>query len=61
MGLIKESDSFDFIIQSPPLTKEKKAEKSEIIRTRRLQNKAKVKQPKSKKRIRPTVLKIPND
>jgi len=41
MGLIKESDSFDFIIQSPPLTKEKKAEKSEIIRTRRLQNKAK--------------------
>jgi hypothetical protein len=60
MGLIKEPEGVDFIIQSPPLTDKERIEISEFIRTRKLQNKSKITQTNSKKRIRHSVLKMPN-
>jgi len=42
MGLIKEPEGVDFIIQSPPLTDKERIEISEFIRIRKLQNKAKI-------------------
>ena len=60
MGLIKEPEGVDFIIQSPPLTDKERNEISEFIRTRKLQNKIKVKQTISKKRIRNNVIEMPN-
>jgi hypothetical protein len=39
MGLIKEPDGVDFVIQSPPLTDKEREEISEFIRTRKLENK----------------------
>lgn len=60
MGLIKEPEGVDFIIQSPPLTDKERIEISEFIRTRRLQNKPKVTKTTSKKRIRRNALKMPN-
>jgi len=60
MGLIKEPEGVDFIIQSPPLTDKERIEISEFIRTRKLQNKSKVTKTTSKKRIRRNVLKMPN-
>jgi hypothetical protein len=56
MGLIKEPEGVDFVIQSPPLTDKERIEISEFIRTRKLQNKSKVTKAISKKRIRHTVL-----
>jgi hypothetical protein len=60
MGLIKEPEGVDFVIQSPPLTDKERIEISEFIRTRKLQNKSKVTATISKKRIRHSVLKMPN-
>jgi len=60
MGLIKEPEGVDFIIQSPPLTDNERKEISEFIRIRKLQNKTKVKQTISKKRIRKNVIEMPN-
>jgi hypothetical protein len=60
MGLIKEPEGVDFIIQSPPLTDKERIEISEFIRTRKLQNKSKVTPTISKKRIRNNALKMPN-
>ncbi len=59
MGLIKEPEGVDFIIQSPPLTDNERKEISEFIRIRKLQNKIKVKQAISKKRIRNNVIEMP--
>jgi hypothetical protein len=39
MGLIKEPDGVDFIIQSPPLTDKERKEISEFIRDRKLESK----------------------
>ena len=52
MGLIKEPVGVDFVIQSTPLTDKERIEISEFIRTRKLQNKSKVNQAITKKRIR---------
>jgi hypothetical protein len=60
MGLIKEPEGIDFVIQSPPLTDQERIEISEFIRTRKLQNKSKLTPAISKKRIRHNVLKMPN-
>jgi len=60
MGLIKEPEGVDFVIQSPPLTDKERIEISEFIRTRKLQNKSKITHTISKKRIRHDVLKMPN-
>jgi hypothetical protein len=56
MGLIKEPEGVDFVIQSPPLTDKERIEISEFIRARKLQNKSKVTKTISKKRIRHNVL-----
>ena len=58
MGLIKEPESVDFIIQSPPLTEKERIEISEFIRTRKLKNKLKSAKAISKKKR--NVLKMPN-
>lgn len=60
MGLIKEPEGVDFIIQSPPLTENERKEISEFIRIRKLQNNPKVKQTISKKRISNNVTEMPN-
>jgi hypothetical protein len=60
MGLIEEPEGVDFIIQSPPLTDKERIEISEFIRTRKLQNKSKVTQIISKKKISHNVPKMPN-
>jgi len=39
MGLIKEPQGVDFVIQSPPLTNTERKEISEFIRARKLKNK----------------------
>ncbi len=59
MGLIKEPEGVDFVIQSPPLTDKERIEISEFIRTRKLQNKSMVTPTIPKKRIRHNVLKMP--
>jgi len=51
MGLIREPEGIDFIIQSQPLTDKERSEISEFIRTRKLQNKSKLTKTISKKRI----------
>ncbi len=58
MGLIKEPEGVDFIIQSPPLTDKERIEISEFIRTRKLQIKSKVSKTILKKRR--NVIKMPN-
>jgi hypothetical protein len=58
MGLVKEPEGVDFVIQSPPLTDNERIEISEFIRTRKLQNKLKVSQAISKKKH--IALKMPN-
>ena len=60
MGLIKEPEGVDFIIQSPPLTDKERNEISEFIRIRKLQNNSKVTQTIPKRRIKHDVLKMPN-
>ena len=60
MGLIKEPEGVDFIIQSTPLTDNERKEISDFIRIRKLQNKTKIKQTISKKRIRNNVTEMPN-
>ena len=60
MGLIKEPEGVDFIIQSPPLTDKERIEISEFIRNRKLQNKSKGTQTISKKKMKSKGLKIPN-
>lgn len=60
MGLIKEPEGVDFIIQSLSLTDKERKEISEFIRTRKLQNKRQVNRTISKKATRPNVLKMPN-
>jgi len=55
MGLVKEPEGVDFIIQSPPLTDQEKIEISEFIRTRKLQKKSKDTQKSSKKKIKHNV------
>ena len=59
MGLIKEPEGVDFIIQSPPLTDKERIEISKFIRMRKLQNKLKATQAISKKKR--IVLKMPNE
>ncbi|MHC1776572.1 MAG: hypothetical protein AB9834_14300 [Lentimicrobium sp.] len=39
MGLVKEPDGVDFIIQSPPLTDKERKEISEFIRGQKLKGK----------------------
>ena len=58
MGLIKEPEGVDFVIQSLPLTDNERIEISEFIRTRKLQNKLKVAQAISKKERK--TLRMPN-
>jgi hypothetical protein len=60
MGMIKEPEGIDFIIQSPPLTENEKKEISEFIQARKLQNKSMVKQKTRKKTVTPHVQKTPN-
>ena len=60
MGLIKEPEGVDFIIQSPPLTDTERKEISEFIRIRKIQNKTKLKQTISKKRMGNNVTEMPN-
>ncbi len=60
MGLIKEPKGVDFIIQSPPLTDTERKEISEFILIRKLQNKTKLKQTISKKRMGNNVTEMPN-
>ena len=60
MGLIKEPEGVDFIIESPPLTEKERIEISEFIRTRKLQDKVKVKKKISRKRTSHNLLKMPN-
>lgn len=50
MGLIKEPEGVDFIIQSPPLTDKERIEISEFIRMRKLQNNLKSARAISKKK-----------
>ena len=59
MGLIKEPEGVDFIIQSPPLTDKERIEISEFIRTRKLQNKLNATKANSTKKR--NVLKMPNE
>ena len=49
MGLIKEPDGVDFIIQSRPLTDKERKEISEFIRSRKKDNNRLVKPANSKK------------
>lgn len=49
MGIIKEPDGVDFIIQSPPLTDKERKEISEFIRASKLQSKKVGKRNISKK------------
>jgi hypothetical protein len=49
MGLIKEPEGVDFIIQSPPLTDNERKEISEFIQSRKQKNKILVKRTISKK------------
>jgi len=56
MGLIKEPEGVDFIIQSPPLTDKERIEISEFIQLRKLQNELVVSRKLSKKRIKHDVL-----
>jgi hypothetical protein len=60
IGLIKEPEGVDFIIQSPPLTDTERKEISEFIRIRKIQNKTKLKQTISKKRMGNNVTEMPN-
>jgi len=60
MGFIKEPEGVDFIIQSPPLTDTERKEISEYIRIRKIQNKTKLKQTISKKRMGNNVTEMPN-
>ena len=60
MGLLKEPEGVDFIIQSPPLTDNERKEISEFIRTRKMQNKRQVNLKISKKTVKANTLKIPN-
>jgi len=59
MGLIKEPEGVDFIIQSPPLTDQERIEISEFIRTRKLKNESKVTCKISKKRPKHKMSKMP--
>jgi hypothetical protein len=52
MGLIKEPEGVDFVIQSPPLTEMERKEIREFIRKRKLKNKKIAKRTISKKKIR---------
>lgn len=60
MGLIKEPEGVDFVIQSPPLTDKERIEISEFIRTRKMQNKREVSRTNSQKRTSTKTLKMPN-
>ncbi len=60
MGLLKEPEGVDFIIQSPPLTDNERKEISEFIRIRKMQNKRQVKRTNSKRTARASALKMPN-
>jgi len=51
MGLVKEPEGVDFIIQSPPLTDQERIEISEFIRLRKSQNKRTDKRIISKKTV----------
>ena len=51
MGLIKEPEGVDFVIQSPPLTDKERIEISKFIQSRKLQSKSTVTRKLSKKRI----------
>jgi len=61
MGLIREPDGIDFIIQSPPLTDKERIEISEFIRTRKQQNKIKGTKSIPKKKISLNELRILNE
>jgi hypothetical protein len=52
MGLIKEPEGVDFIIQSPPLTDKERKEISEFIRARKSQIKRRAKRIIAKKATR---------
>lgn len=60
MGLIKEPEGIDFVIQSLPLTDKERKEISEFIRTRKLLNKKTIKRKSSKKTTKIKVEKMPN-
>ncbi len=49
MGLIKEPEGVDFIIESSPLTEKEKNEISEFIKNRKAETKQKIKKRISKK------------
>jgi hypothetical protein len=49
MGLIKEPEGVDFIIQSPPLTDQERKEISEFIRSGKMENNKAIKRSNSKK------------
>jgi hypothetical protein len=50
MGLIKEPEGVDFIIQSPPLTDQERKEISEFIQSRKMENKRTIKRTNLKKK-----------
>lgn len=50
MGLIKEPDGVDFIIQSKPLTEKERKEISEFIQSRKRDNKHLIKTAIAKKK-----------
>lgn len=60
MGLLKEPERVDFLIQSPPVTDNERKEISEFIRTRKMQNKRQVNRTNSKTTARTNTLKMPN-
>ena len=49
MGLIKEPEGVDFIIESSPLTEKEKKEISDFIKKRKAEKKQKIKKRISKK------------
>jgi len=55
MGLIKEPEGVDFVIQSPPLTDKERKEISEFIQTRKLENKRLTKRRTSRKTVKQSV------
>jgi len=57
MGLIKEPEGVDFIIESTQLTDKERIEISEFIRITKQQNKSKGTKPISKKRLKHDVVK----
>ena len=53
MGLVKEPEGIDFVIQSKPLTTKQEKELSEFIAKRKLEIKKRLKKTRSRKILNP--------